>query len=225
MLITKNKQNGFTLLELLIALFVFTILSMMLMSALHNIINIQSGTEANAARLRQVQVAMLLMQRDVEQTVERPIINAAGKEEQAVVGTPQGFTLTHMGFANPLGTAVQSSLQRTRYYWSKEVLVRQTWASVDMAAGTPSRIKPLLYNVTGARFSYLDKEGQFREQWPVQGRTKQGLPLAIKVDLTIAHWGSLSQIYIIPVTPAKKDDKKDDKKDEKKEGVKANGST
>lgn len=45
----RHNMNGFTLLEVLIALFVFTILSVMLMSALHNIINYVAGTEKSAS--------------------------------------------------------------------------------------------------------------------------------------------------------------------------------
>src|SRR3990167_9644363 len=94
------SASGFTLLEILIALFIFTLVSMMLMSALHHIINIQSGTEQNAERLRNLQLTLLKVSRDVEQIVNRPILNTAGKEEYAFIGTVREFEFTHIRVAH-----------------------------------------------------------------------------------------------------------------------------
>ena len=55
----RNKKMGFTLIEILIALFVFTIISMIMVSALHNIFNYQAETEKQAARLNELQLALL----------------------------------------------------------------------------------------------------------------------------------------------------------------------
>src|SRR5690242_2240764 len=96
----QNKNGGFTLLEILIALFIFTILSLMLASALHNVIGIQTATENNADRLRKLQIVLLIMSRDIEQTVNRPVMGVNGKEEIAFRGTPLKFEFTHTGLAN-----------------------------------------------------------------------------------------------------------------------------
>src|SRR5437762_2019018 len=96
---TGVSAAGFTLLEILIALFIFTILSFLLTAALRTVINAQSGTEDKALRLRELQMILLTMSRDIEQTVNRPITNAVGKEEAAFVGTENGFVFTHTGFA------------------------------------------------------------------------------------------------------------------------------
>ena len=79
MFITKNK--GFTLLEILIALFIFTILSMMLVKSLHSVIDLSSRTDQHATRLRQMQMALLILSRDIEQIVDRPIFIASGAKE------------------------------------------------------------------------------------------------------------------------------------------------
>jgi type II secretion system protein J len=63
------RRAGFTLLEILIALFIFTIVSMILVSALHNVLNNQAATEKKAHQLAKLQIAMLLMSRDIEQTI------------------------------------------------------------------------------------------------------------------------------------------------------------
>lgn len=198
----RSKQ-GFTLLEMLVALFIFTILSMMLAGALRNVIDAQSGTEMHAARLRDLQFALVKMSRDIEQAVNRPITNAEGKEDAAFFGTPGGFVLTHTGFANFMGITASSALQRTQYRWKDSTLWRTTWSSLDQTANTQAHLQPLLENVSAARFEYLDSNHKFHTGWPVQGQFNQPLPRAVKIYLTISNWGSISQTYVIPAEPSK----------------------
>lgn len=197
----KQAMIGFTLLEILIALFIFTILSTMLMSALHTVINAQSVAEKNAERLRSLQMALLIMSRDIEQTVNRPIMNASGKEEVAFIGTAKSFTFTHTGIANVFGLLTRSALQRTGYAWDNHALVRLAWPVLDQSPQTKSEMRVLLSNVIEAHFRYVDKEGQFHNEWPTDEAENQALPRAISVNLTLSKWGTLSQLYVIPAQP------------------------
>lgn len=199
----NNQQTGFTLLEILIALFIFTILSLILSAALRNVIDVSAGTARSAERLRTTQIAMLMMSRDIEQAVNRPVLDANGKEESAFIGKPISFTLTRTGFANPTGVALQSSLQRIGYYWSEESLWRNTWPVLDRAPASRAHARRLLTDVTAVSFQYLDKDGHFHNEWPAEGQSKEPLPRAIRINLTISQWGKLSQLYVIPVQPSK----------------------
>lgn len=192
-------KKGFTLLEVLVALFIFTIVSMMLMRALHTVIQTQSRTEESAERLSQLQVALLLISRDVGQAVNRPILTASGKEEGAFVGTPKGFVFTHMGFANPDAAIPQSAMQRTEYSWHESSLWRNTWPVLDQAPQTRAHSRLLLNDVRVVRFRYLDKDGRFQDNWPSENeQNNDPLPRAINISLTISNWGAIDQTYVIP---------------------------
>jgi general secretion pathway protein J len=188
-----KKNSGFTLIEILIALFIFTILAVLLTASLHNVITIQSGSERKAERLRQVQMGLLIMSRDIEQTINRPIIDASGKEEAAFAGTKTGFSLTHTGFANPEA----SHLQRTAYAFNENTIVRTAWPVLDQAPKTKAYSRNLIENVSEASFEYLDQQGHFRENWPMEKDAEQTLPRAVKINLTIKSWGHLTQLYLI----------------------------
>lgn len=189
-------HKGFTLIEILIALFVFTIVSVILMSALHNVINQEGSVEAHAEQLRDLQLTMLLISRDVEQAVNRPIVEASGKSEAAFVGTPQAMTFTHAGFANPTGVSLHSDLQRVRYEWQHGVIMRVTWGVLDRTVESTSHTRQLMNGVEDFRFEYLDKNNRFHAVWPVTG-LNQPLPRAVRIQFTLPSWGTLSQLYVI----------------------------
>lgn len=189
------KNKGFTLLEILVALFVFSILSLILSSGLRSVIDAQAGTERNAERTSRLQLALLLIVRDVEQAVDRPIWNAAGKEEPAFQGDARGFAFTYTGFANPTGTLLRSNLTRIAYLWQDEAIWRSTWPALDQAPNAKPHLRRLLDHVS-ARFQYLDKDGRFHAEWPVEGQS-QALPSAVSIELTFTQWGTIKQLYVI----------------------------
>lgn len=192
-----NRHAGFTLLEILISLFIFTILSMMMTGALHTVITAQSGAERSAEQLRQLQIVLVRVSRDVGQIVNRPVKTTNGQDASAFYGTPQGFAFTHGGM---VGQSRQHQvLQRTQYIWSHEGLWRMVWDVLDQAANSPKPNQRLvLNNVTNARFEYLDDKNAFHTNWPVSGTANALLPRAVKMTLTIEDWGTIRQLYVIP---------------------------
>jgi general secretion pathway protein J len=197
--VAVKRLKGFTLLEVLIALFIFTILSTILVGALRTVIDAHAGTEKNAERLRTLQFALLVISRDIEQAINRPIFNASGKEEPAFSGTPKSFVFTHTGFANLNNTKTRSTLERTGYTWNEGALWRLTWDVLDQAPQSRAHLRKLLDDISLVQFQYLDHDGHFLNDWPKEGDTNQALPRAISVQFTFSHWGKISQLYVIPV--------------------------
>lgn len=195
-----KKMAGFTLLEILIALFIFSILSIMLAAGLRTVIDAQSGTEKKAEQLRDTQLALLVLSRDLEQAINRPVMTGdSNKQEQPFLGEAGMLTLTHTGYANPTATAVTSSLQRTRYFVEKNALIRMTWEALDRLPKTVSHRRGLLNGVSKVQFEYLDYHGTFQKNWPGEGDNQVPLPRAVRVTLTIDNWGTLTQLYVLPM--------------------------
>jgi general secretion pathway protein J len=199
----RNPYKGFTLLEILIALFIFTIISVIMVTALHTVLSSQSATEKKANRLTELQTTLILMARDLEQTVNRPIISSKNTLD-SFLGTPYSLTFTHAGLVNPLGELQRSTLQRTQYFLDKQALIRRTWPVLDQTAKTQPNERIILKNTESIRFEYLDNKGRFHNSWPLPDDKESILPKAVRVSLTIAQWGNLTQLYLIPAqTPPK----------------------
>lgn len=199
----NKKTSGFTLLEIIIALFIFSIVSIIMSSALHNTLNHQAAMEKNSERLSKLQIALLMMSRDIEQTIYRPIANAAGTSE-GYTGTPQVVTFVHTGLSNPLGQARRSTLQRVRYQFSEHRLVRETWLVLDPAKNNTPQSRTLLDDVTDLSFEYLDSKGHFQKVWPPLEQQSALLPRAVRVTLVMKNWGKIHQIYVIVGQPLEK---------------------
>lgn len=93
MLMPNNR--GLTLLEILIALFIFAIVSLMLSQTLHTIITAEERVKKSAAQLRELQMAMLIFSRDLAQ------------ETTAFSGTAHQLHLTRSTYHNGAGKFIR----------------------------------------------------------------------------------------------------------------------
>jgi general secretion pathway protein J len=195
----RNSRKGFTLLEILIAMLIFTIVSVIMAHALHTIIESNTGTEKRAAQLAELQIATLLLSRDIEQCIDRPILNGKKIQEKSLQGTVTRLSLTHGGVANPGGDAIRSTLQRSDFIFESHRLVRQIWTVLDQTETSVPQQRELLSNVKDLQFDYLDAKGFFHNTWPPLEQDKSPpLPAAVRITMTLKNWGKFTQLYIIP---------------------------
>jgi general secretion pathway protein J len=195
----KRSEGGFTLLEILLALFIFAIISLILTATLHNILNNQSRLQQRSQSFAEVQITLMLFSRDFEQIVNRPILNFSGTPETALVGYAQQITFTHAGFDNPGNVEHRSTLQRARYRLESGKLIREVWPVLDQSPHTQPTKRILMKDITDLRFSYLTEQGRLEKIWPGNDKEKNKLPRAIQVYLMTKQWGKISQLFIIPV--------------------------
>jgi general secretion pathway protein J len=195
---SQRKNRGFTLIEILIALFIFSIVSLLLAGGLRNVINAQSGTESKAEKMRELQMVVLILSRDIEQTINRPVLDASGKEEGALIGSPKSIKFTHTGEANGLGATLRSGLARTGYVFAERALYRITYPVLDQAPDTKPHQRKLLADVQEVRFEYMDHDGRFHNEWSATANANEPLPRGIRVYITLAKWGTFTGFYVIP---------------------------
>lgn len=198
----RRAQRGFTLLELLVALAIFSLLAMMSYGGLRSVLEQRAGTEQEAERLGRLQKIYLLMQRDVEQAVPRPVRDEYGAELPPLLGS-ESLQLTRGGWRNPLGHA-RSTLQRVAYVYEDETLVRYAWQVLDRAQDSLPVRQVLSDEITAMTVRYLDAANEWQSSWSgtatpaLPGAGAAVLPKAVEFTLEHRRYGELVWLFRMP---------------------------
>lgn len=194
-----NRNSGFTLLELLVAVLVFAFISALASGGFNAVLSTASRSEEQMTRLAELQKAMVIMARDIEQAVERSIRDEFGGTLPPLVGS-QSTTLlefSRTGLRNPSKVA-RSHIQRVAYRHEDGVLYRLSWPVLDRAQDTEANEYQLIEGINEVEIRYLDDNRDWQGQWPplvaVPGATN-GLPKAIEIILDIEGLGEVPRLY------------------------------
>lgn len=196
-----NRQRGFTLLELLVALAIFALIGAAAYSGLASVLATRQALAADSARLQQLQLAFGWLRRDIEQAAPRPVRDSTGSEQPALLGNDHDGTvleLTRDGRDNPLNLP-RSALERLGYRLQDGRLLRLSWPVLDGAAADAVQTSRLLDQVESLQFRFLDGTGRWLDHWPPASDSPLArLPRAIELQLTVSGWGRLRRLFLLP---------------------------
>ncbi|HHJ11965.1 MAG TPA: type II secretion system protein GspJ [Chromatiales bacterium] len=170
-----RRARGFTLIEILVAVAITALLAAMAFGGLNVVLDTADHTRAHQQRLHDLQIAMLLLVRDLRQAVPRPVRDGDQGEQPALrIGGVSGpaLSLTRGGWDNPAGQR-RSHLQRVAWALDGDRLVRRYWFHLDRPAGSEPREQRLLEGVHDLSIVALDADGQPRSEWPPQATPEQ----------------------------------------------------
>jgi len=193
-------MQGFTLLELVVAMAVFAIMAAIAYSGLNNVLIAQQQTEVHSEQLHQLQLAMTWLERDIEQTVNRGVRSQYGELLPPVIGNDfEGYLLelTRGGWRNPANQP-RSHLQRVAYALRDEQLVRAYWRVLDRAEDSKPLENVLLDGVKAVEIRYLGANGEWRTSWPELSTTgnvnPEIIPKAIEVNVDTKQFGKITRL-------------------------------
>lgn len=209
-----RRNSGFTLLEMLIATAVFAILAATAYGGLNAVLKARVETERQAARLTELQSAMVLMARDLSQVAPRKIRSEYGDPLPAITGGPRAtlpLEFTRAGWRNPAGQQ-RSTLQRVGYALDGNVLVRHGWHVLDRAQDSAAYPLRVLTGVRYFQVRFLNTNREWTEDWPpdtintINATNEQTPataaptphPLAVEIRLELEDYGEVTRLFPVP---------------------------
>lgn len=196
----KPSPGGFTLVELLVAVAVFSVLSLMAFSGLQSVLNAQQSIDRHTRELASIQFAVGMLERDLRQAVARSVRDRLGSQLPPFSGTPTSFELSRTAWQNPLQRQ-RSAIQRVRYGWADQALSRAYWDVLDRGQGTSPITQSVLEGVSDFRMRYRDAAGQWSSQFASR-RGDQAWPSAVEFRLEHQTLGALHRIVPLVQDPS-----------------------
>lgn len=203
----SRRLAGFTLIEIIIVVLVFSVMSVMAYGGLNSVLRTRSGIEDSMRRTADVQRAYQRLRADFQNLRDRAARDTYGDAQAPFALDRDGaLTLIRGGRRSPMQTG-RSSLERVSYRIEDRVLRRSSWPVVDLPQESKPADLPLLANVEEIRWRFLDPAGEWQTRWPVEESQSGALsasaaeppPVAVELTLVTKDWGEMRLLFRTPM--------------------------
>ncbi len=199
--------RGFTLLEVLVAMAIFAIMSVVAYGGLRAVLTADRVTQVHAQRLADLQVTLSVLERDLAQ-----VVSVAVRDEFGDRLPP--LRLRAGGEAKMLelvraGAGGDQRLRRTAWLITDRGLERQLWPGVDIVDAESVRVQPFGELVDEERLLGIDsgfalvvrtESGLERvDSWPSadsDGASTE-LPMAVEIVLDLPDYGVIRRLMAV----------------------------
>ncbi len=206
-----SNSRGFTLIEILVAVAIFGLLSIAAYSILDAGMRSRQQTEERLGKLEILQRVIHTIERDLRMLSARQVRNEFGDKVPILRGEsePSGlqtfFEFTRAGWRNPAGLP-RSNLQHIIYNFEQNTLKRHHTIFLDQTSNSPGVTRTLLEDVTHFSLKFLNQQKQWKNTWSPSGSSddNQQLPQAVKLSLELEPFGKIERLMLIALSNSPK---------------------
>ncbi len=203
----KNKRSilgktaGFTLLEVLLALMIFSSLSMAANQVFSNVLRSDAQMKDVGAALKELQKTIIVLDSDFRQILARQYRNSGNNadeklieiEENLLDSEAQGIRFVRGGWINPQQLFPRSEIVKVGYRIRDEKLERIRWLYPDDSPSMEPAEMTVMEGIEDIEFEVL-KGSSWTKEW----NSALEMPKGLRVRLETKHYGTLTRVYLLP---------------------------
>lgn len=221
-----KKIIGFTLIEVLVSIAIFSIIGIGCYNILYGMINARSSINEKTQKLKEISRAIHTINNDFTQLSSRKIIDENdeilppllfNESEKMLEFSKYGSKNPKMEKRSEVSRVVYQLVRRDdindidkekypeddnnitdddSYY-----LVRKTWPVLDRVSDTDDLpTKVIFYDVTDFQIDFYNEKSKWIDKWP-QKKGDDFLPYAIKIKVITTSYGTIEKIISISNPP------------------------
>lgn len=192
----QHNESGFTLIEILIALAVFSVLAVLAYSGVSHMATTKQVLDADNRKWRELTTVLARFEEDFAQAANRKWRDEGGTEQAAMRGGAgpvdangaqlelvryDGDRLTHMG-----------------YRLRDDHLELLLWNNLDLGPRVAPTALPMLDHIKSFTPRFIDNNGQSQLVWPQGGQTADNLPRGVEITLTMDTGETITRLFALP---------------------------
>lgn len=161
-----RKTNGFTLIEILVALMIFAIIGVLAARSLQSIIQLHHQIKQENQKITRLMIGMTLIRRDIENAIYQQVRQGDASDENAFVGSKTQLLFMRTGLLNPFATLRQSSIETVEYLLQGNHLVRLSFNLNAINTAQPTK-QILFDHIQSIHWQYISSDGKTSFVWPM----------------------------------------------------------
>ena len=191
-----RKNKGSTLVELLVAVAIFSTLTTLVYQALEQVYKVNDMTRLKYQRATRLQKVIAVLDSDFKQIADQKFRVEDKKihwGEGLLGGQGNDLIFTRFSWINDRWQFPGSGVIKVGYRLEEGRLERIWWLNPEIRVGNAGNSSLLLNRVTDFRASFY-----FDGKWDTGWSHKNALPQAISIKLETKNLGHIERIYLIP---------------------------
>lgn len=195
-----SKARGFTLIEVLVAIAIFAIMSVVAYRGLNGILQARERVTLESRKWRELALFFAKVEGDLTAVIDRPVRDNgdlllpsfAGKERTVSQDDAQ-LEFTRTGLPGQSGKL--ADLQRFGYRLRDGAIEQIVWPVLDRAPRSHPESFVVLQEVAELRLRYLDGKNVWQNIWPAPEQA--GLPHAVEMAVVLKSGEKVVRVFAL----------------------------